>query len=813
MAIDTQIYSATYSNVPVFEFVTSEGPIMRRKLDSWINATHILKIARFPKAKRTRILEKDVQTGIHEKVQGGYGKYQGTYVPLNLGAEIAQSFGVYDVLKPIFEFEYVEGKSDTPPPAPKHNHASASNVARRQLSTGLAPAAKASKTASTEPKRRGRPKRPAPEVELYPRQHPLLKRTTRRSEPIAPVSRQDTEQDEIQAVSGSLNVKEEDLEVESTEDSDEDNNEGDNDDLDQEEDALMSGRDLGFATPRASFDRHYDRPQRSFNGMASMNSTNSDPYTLLQYHMTTLAARNDLVHDEYFNSLLNYFLEDKVRSEQIPPKLSSPPQPLSSININRGIDNDGNTIFHWACSMANTTAIHFLLSTFSSYLTANVKNSHGETPLMFAVKFSNAYQWKNFPALLEILFDSILLVDNSGMTVLHHIVKASLETNDDGKKERFAKYYLESLIERLIQYEKEGLPPDNKNKSRTTSLNSNRRAVIFKFINHQDVNGNTAFHIAAYHLRKKLIKVLIAYHSYIDFSLKNLVSYTVEDYLATFNYVLRLDSDSKKIGVDGLGVQDIAFAGSTMSFDTQSHMTRMAIKAQNNASNLITERLSQLSYSMEKELIDQDAQLRSYFLAVGHSGKRRVESQREILQYFKLEYLVDENEANPNPTRDELIQDEIHRLHNDLCFQVLQQKNELETGFVKLKKLEHLVQNKRIEEKAKELEEEGKGVARNITPIQQAIQLQKLIQKRQQLLDKLYEERRAVPMSISMEDVKENMDQTNTNGDDEGIISTFPQEDKLYKYCKLISLCCGMSMKEVELSIDLIELSLSKPNS
>ena len=166
MAMDTQIYSATYSNVPVFEFVTSEGPIMRRKLDSWINATHILKIARFPKAKRTRILEKDVQTGIHEKVQGGYGKYQGTYVPLNLGAEIAQSFGVYDVLKPIFEFEYVEGKSDTPPPAPKHSHASASNVARRQLSTGLVPAAKATKTASTEKTRP--PKTTGPGSRLIP---------------------------------------------------------------------------------------------------------------------------------------------------------------------------------------------------------------------------------------------------------------------------------------------------------------------------------------------------------------------------------------------------------------------------------------------------------------------------------------------------------------------------------------------------------------------------------------------------------------------------------------------------------------------
>ena len=56
-------------------------------------SAYTLKIAKFPKAKRTRILEKDVQTGLHEKVQGGYGKYQGTYVPLELGADIAKNFG------------------------------------------------------------------------------------------------------------------------------------------------------------------------------------------------------------------------------------------------------------------------------------------------------------------------------------------------------------------------------------------------------------------------------------------------------------------------------------------------------------------------------------------------------------------------------------------------------------------------------------------------------------------------------------------------------------------------------------------------
>lgn len=50
---------------------------MRRRLDSYINATHILKVAGLDKPARTRILEREVQKGIHQKVQGGYGKYQG----------------------------------------------------------------------------------------------------------------------------------------------------------------------------------------------------------------------------------------------------------------------------------------------------------------------------------------------------------------------------------------------------------------------------------------------------------------------------------------------------------------------------------------------------------------------------------------------------------------------------------------------------------------------------------------------------------------------------------------------------------------
>lgn len=63
--------------MPVYEFTVDGTQVMRRRSDSWINATHILKVADYDKPARTRILEREIQKNTHEKVQGGYGKYQG----------------------------------------------------------------------------------------------------------------------------------------------------------------------------------------------------------------------------------------------------------------------------------------------------------------------------------------------------------------------------------------------------------------------------------------------------------------------------------------------------------------------------------------------------------------------------------------------------------------------------------------------------------------------------------------------------------------------------------------------------------------
>ncbi|KAM0243008.1 hypothetical protein ACHAP5_007039 [Fusarium lateritium] len=107
------VYSAVYSGFGA----DLKEHVMRRRHDNWINATHILKAAGFDKPARTRILERDVQKDVHEKIQGGYGKYQGTWIPLESGQALAERHSVIDRLRPIFE--YTAG-AESPPPAPRH---------------------------------------------------------------------------------------------------------------------------------------------------------------------------------------------------------------------------------------------------------------------------------------------------------------------------------------------------------------------------------------------------------------------------------------------------------------------------------------------------------------------------------------------------------------------------------------------------------------------------------------------------------------------------------------------------------------------
>ncbi|PWN46062.1 hypothetical protein IE81DRAFT_308122 [Ceraceosorus guamensis] len=99
------VYLATYSGVPVYELTVRGIACMRRRADGFLNATQILKVAGVEKAKRTKVLEREILTGEHEKIQGGYGKYQGTWIPLARAHTLSAAYNVTHLLQPILELD------------------------------------------------------------------------------------------------------------------------------------------------------------------------------------------------------------------------------------------------------------------------------------------------------------------------------------------------------------------------------------------------------------------------------------------------------------------------------------------------------------------------------------------------------------------------------------------------------------------------------------------------------------------------------------------------------------------------------------
>ncbi|ORZ38717.1 hypothetical protein BCR44DRAFT_1387358, partial [Catenaria anguillulae PL171] len=116
------IYSAVYSGVPVWEYMCNHVAVMRRKADSWLNATQLLKVANVEKARRTKILEREWATDSqHEKVQGGYGKYQGTWIPYERAVELCQKYKIETMVGPLLDFD-PGTMTARPKPSNQHHH-------------------------------------------------------------------------------------------------------------------------------------------------------------------------------------------------------------------------------------------------------------------------------------------------------------------------------------------------------------------------------------------------------------------------------------------------------------------------------------------------------------------------------------------------------------------------------------------------------------------------------------------------------------------------------------------------------------------
>lgn len=153
---------------------------------------------------------------------------------------------------------------------------------------------------------------------------------------------------------------------------------------------------------------------------------------------TTLGDNIDAATAERHRAvLMAIFLNDDPN--HIPELLSSSDTP-SDLDVEMIIDDQGHTALHWAAALARITVLRLLVERG-----ANVRriNFGGETALMRAVLVTNNYDLQTFASLVDVLGESIPMVDRRGRTVFHHIALTS------GIKIRqpACRYYMETLLE------------------------------------------------------------------------------------------------------------------------------------------------------------------------------------------------------------------------------------------------------------------------------------------------------------------------------------------------------------------------------
>ncbi|KAL9059904.1 MAG: hypothetical protein Q9162_000974 [Coniocarpon cinnabarinum] len=508
---------------------------MRRRSDSWINATHILKVAGHDKPTRTRILEREVQKGVHEKVQGGYGKYQGTWISLEDGRVLAQRNHCLERLLPIFDFQPGDR---SPPPAPKHM------------------------TAQTNKPKASRNMAPPRRVPVPPQ--------TRMNE----VS--------FDAYSGQAN--EDEVADQAT---------------------ISSASENGYAGS-------IRWPTQSRSRKRKRGADQPQP--------TPQMSHEDQQHMMWSDELLDYFLLQ--RGDHAP---SPAPQIPNDININRPIDEQGNTALHWASAIGDIHLVHEFIQRGASI---NALTNTGATPLVRAVTFTNNYDRQSMSRLAESLFSTAGQRDCFQSTVFHHIAASTLSRS----KYPMARYYFSEILSKLQQeFGVHG---------------------ISELVNQQDKDGNTALFIAAKNGARKCVRLLTSFGARTD--IPNLNGETAENFIMQLNERRRDRqrqlSSSPVPAMEASQPDGVAKAGGFGSAQSRAsqYASEAATLLASQLPSLITSRSEALAAAYEAELAERETEIRE--------AERLLELRRQELSTMRKQAMslsAQDNDDNVAAIEDE----------------------------------------------------------------------------------------------------------------------------------------------------------------
>ena len=516
-----------YSNVSVYEMMVKGVAVMRRRLDSCLNATQMLKVAGIDKGKRTKVLEKEILSGDHEKVQGGYGRYQGTWINYRRGVEFARQYGVEELLRPLLEYDMGQdgttiagqGNLDTP----TKEQAMAAQRKRNMMNGGdsRAPAQSPDETyfksisksaanavnaiskaryesPASRPGGGNRPKQPMrrPSQQMTGSQESAYADSSQQSMQSLPSEHSFGANSQLDPALRSFNTP---YFVNTQE-------HGQNGDFNEpprkrirpsssQEQSGYEGNGVHEASMR---DLTPTEANGSFAYQQSASQSNLD-YTLLGLQPLPPPTNGSSVEKQQM--LTSLFLDPNQTDFSNHPALLR----LSGEDFDIPIDATAHTALHWAATLARTSLLRALIAKGASIYRLN---GGGETALIRAALTTNNLDQGSFPELLELLGPTIEIRDGRGRTVLHHIAVSSAVKG----RSAACRYYLESLLEFVVRQgsttnsqQNSFLEPSAPPAPRSIGL----ARFMSEIVNAADMSEDTALNLAARIGNKSIIQQLL----------------------------------------------------------------------------------------------------------------------------------------------------------------------------------------------------------------------------------------------------------------------------------------------------------------
>ncbi len=502
--------------------------VMRRRSDSWLNATQILKVAGIDKGKRTKVLEKEILVGDHEKVQGGYGKYQGTWINYKRGVDFCRQYGVEELLRPLLDYDMGQdgisaaGQGGLETPTKEQAMAaqrkrfyngienrppgqSPSGTFFKNISSTAANAVSAMSKARFES--------PAPRPGSG----------NRRPHPVRRPSQQMMGSQE----STYLGSSQQSMQSLHSESSFGGNGHADitySTPIGPYPTQMQDGKNGEMLEPPRkrmrpssshefvqNVDGGYDTSMRETSPTEPNESFMYDQHEHLpppvDYGIIGLDPLPQAVGraaEGKHQLLTSLFLDPAQTDFSKHPALSR----LSGQDLDLPLDNTAHTALHWAATLARTSLLQALISKGASIFRLN---GGGETALMRACVVTNNLDQSSFPELLEMLGPTIEMRDGRGRTVLHHIAVSSAVKG----RSAASRYYLESLLEFVVR---QGSVSNSQQNSFSAPQNPSApftskpiglARFMSEIVNARDKSGDTALNLAARIGNKSIIQQLL----------------------------------------------------------------------------------------------------------------------------------------------------------------------------------------------------------------------------------------------------------------------------------------------------------------